>query len=352
MPNLHRIFKYGCSAFLLTVIGFLTLSACTTTEMTFVDITDESMYRSHTQSENLTNQISKNFRSVKRIQSTVFYRTYQYDIENPPLESELRGTDFSELAVQTISDNHSSAGTALVLAKTPERVGLLTAAHVVNYPDTVWHHVRGYEGSNRPVEAISVKENMSYYIFGQEQIGSFELVVSDNYRDLAFLSTRLGTGVNSDIVPLSSRPGDSEKLDWADLVYAMGYPKGYQVVTTGIVSQHLTPRRQGFIIDASFNRGFSGGVVFAIRNDRTELEWVGILTSAAAEVEYLLTPGYIPDEEYDPDIEYTGSIYVQRIPRINYGITHAVGIGEIRDFFNDHQQEIRRKGFFIRELPR
>jgi S1-C subfamily serine protease len=351
MPNLHHIYKSGSFAFLLIVI--VVLSSCTTTELSFVEITDDSLYRSHTQSENLSNQITENFRSVRRIQSTVFYRTYQYDPENPPLESELRGMDLSELAIQTVTDNHSSAGTALVLSKTPDRVGLLTAAHVVTYPDTVWHHVRGYEpGTNSPIEAVSVKENISYFIFGHEQIGSFELIVSDNNRDLAFLSTRLGAGSDSDIVPLSSPAGNSEQLEWADLVYAMGYPKGYQMVTTGIVSQNMTPNRRGFIIDASFNRGFSGGVVFAVRNDRTEFEWVGILTSAAAEVEYLLTPGYIREDDYDPEIEYTGSIYVNRIPRINYGITHATGINEIKDFFSDNLREIRRNGFSTNELPR
>jgi S1-C subfamily serine protease len=351
MPISDRLFTIKCIA--LAVIATILAVSCTTTEHTFVEITDDSLYRSHTQSEFLTKQIDESFKSVKRILSTVFYRTYQFDIESPPLKSQVRNADLNQLALQTTTDNHSSAGSAVVLARSSERVGLLTAAHVVTFQDTIWHYVKGYgrEG-NVPVEAVSVKERLNYFVYGQEDIGLFELVVSDTNRDLALLSTRLGAGDDSDLVPLSVKPGDSNQLDWADLVYALGYPKGYRMVTSGIVSRQATPRRQGFVVDASFNRGFSGGIVFAVRNDETVFEWVGVLTSAAADVEYILTPGHIPAEDYDPDLEYTGAMYVSRQARINYGITHAVSIEEVKEFFRENERVIRRNGFSPRDFPR
>jgi S1-C subfamily serine protease len=341
------------SGVVLIIISISMLISCRTVEHTFVEITDDSLYRSHTQSSHLTEQIRDSFQSVKRIQSTVFYTTYLFDFENPPLRSELEGTDFRSRAIDVARDNHSSAGTAVVLAKSIDRVALLTAAHVVTFQDTIWHYSQDYENQrNRPVEAVSVKDNILNYIYGQEEVGAFELIVSDEFRDLALLSTRLGVNSQTDLVPLPVQSGDSEQLEWADQVYALGYPKGYRMVTTGIISESESQRRQGFNIDASFNRGFSGGIVFAIRNDRTELEWVGMMVSAAADIEYLLSPGYVSYDEYDPDLEYVGSMYIQRIPRINYGITNAISINEIKEFFRENQDVIRRRGFPIRLFPR
>jgi S1-C subfamily serine protease len=337
----------------LAVISAFLLISCRTVEHTFVEITDDSLYRSHTQSSYLTDQIRDSFQSVKRIQSTVFYTTYLFDYENPPLRSEIEGTNFRQIAVDVARDNHSSAGTAVVLAKSVDRVALLTAAHVVSFQDTIWHYSQEYEDQrNRPVEAVSIKDNILNYIYGAEEVGAFELIVSDEFRDLALLSTRLGVDSQTDLVPLPVQAGDSEQLEWADQVYALGYPKGYRMITTGIISETESQRRQGFNIDASFNRGFSGGVVFAIRNDRTAFEWVGMMISAAADIEYLLSPGYVSYDEYDPELEYVGSIYIQRIPRINYGITNAIGINEIKQFFRENQDIIRRRGFPIRLFPR
>jgi hypothetical protein len=346
-------YKFTFREINLLALSLIMFVSCRTVEQTFVEITDDSLYRSHTQSSYLTEQIRESFQSVKRIQSTVFYTTYLFDYENPPLRSELEDVDFRQIAYDTARDNHSSAGTAVVLARSDDRIALLTAAHVVTFQDTIWHYSQGLENEgDKPVEAVSVKENVLNYIYGQENVGAFELIVSDEFRDLALLSTRLGVNSDTDLLPLPIQAGDSDQLEWADLVYALGYPKGYRMVTSGIVSETYSQRRQGFNIDASFNRGYSGGIVFAVRNDQTTFEWVGILISAAADIEYLLTPGYVSFDEYDPELEYTGSMYIERFPRINYGITNAISINEVRQFFSENQDIIRRNGFPARLFPR
>jgi len=334
------------------IAGLFFLLSCSQSHYTVIDFEDESYFSSHTHSQHIKNEIENSFRSVKRIQSTVFYRTFKFDLDNLPLESQLHGADLEAVSVASSSDNHSSAGTAVVLSQSRNRLGLLTASHIVTSPDTVWHHAADVPNqANRPVEAVSVKERVSYYIFGQEEIGSFELVVNDTRRDLAILTTQMGTGRNSNIRPLAIPPGNIDRLDWADLVYAVGYPKGVQMVTSGIVSKMNIPRRSGFVVDASFNRGFSGGIVFAARSDGSGLEWMGVLTSASADIEYMLTPEYISPEEYNPDIPYSGSMFVKRIPRINYGITYAVDIGEVQNFFSENEQSMRDLNLPIPSFP-
>lgn len=335
---------------LITVV--FSMLSCSRPQYTVIDFEDDSYFSSHTHSQHIKDEIEISFRSVKRIQSTVFYRTYQFDYENLPLESQLHGANLEEISIGISTDNHSTAGTAVVFSETRDRLGLLTASHIVTSPDTVWHHAPNVPNQgNRPVEAVSVKERVSHYIFGAEEIGSFEIVVNDSRRDLALLTTSLGTGGDSNIQPLAIPVGNTDRLDWADLVYAVGYPKGVQMVTSGVVSKMDIPRRSGFIVDASFNRGFSGGIVFAARSDGSGLEWVGVLTSASADIEYLLTPEYISDEEYNPDIPYSGSMFVRRIPRINYGITYAVDTDEIQNFFSENEQSMRELGLPIPEFP-
>lgn len=336
----------------ILTLGAFFLFSCSRSHYTVIDFEDESYYSSHTHSQHIKNEIENSFRSVKRIQSTVFYRTYKFDLENLPLESELYGANLEEISVGTSSDNHSTAGTAVVLSQSRSRLGLLTASHIVTSPDTIWHHAFDVPNQpNSPVEAVSVKERVSYYIFGAEEIGSFELVINDSRRDLALLTTRMGTGRNSDIRPLSIPAGNMDHLDWADLVYAVGYPKGVQMVTSGIVSKMNIPRRSGFVVDASFNRGFSGGIVFAARSDGSGLEWIGMMTSASADIEYMLAPEYITEDEYNPDIPYSGPMFVRRIPRINYGITYAVDISEVQNFFSENEQSLRELGLPIPSFP-
>ncbi len=336
----------------LFISGFFMLSGCTTEQYVVLESDDDSRYRSVAQSGLITDQIYDSFNSIKRIQSTVFYRTYQFNPDELPSRAQLEDILFEEIAYHTSAENHSSAGTAVVISRTSNRIGLLTASHIVSYPDTVWHYVDGNSGNpDRPVEAVSIREATSNYIFGAEEAGSFDIELNDRRRDLALLTSRIGLGQESEIKPLSIPSGEPAELKWSDIVYSIGYPKGVRMITSGVVSMSSPSQRDGFRVDSSFNRGFSGGIVFAVRNDGRGLEWVGILTSASADIEFVLTPGYISDDEYNPELIYEGPIYVKRTPRINYGITHAVSMSEVRDFLEENSSTLRRLGFSISRMP-
>ena len=68
----------------------------------------------------------------------------------------------------------------------------------------------------------------------------------------------------------------------------MGFPMNYKMVSNAIVSSPNYDGKGGFLIDAVVNKGFSGGVVLAIKDGIPNFELVGIIRAVPEENEYLL----------------------------------------------------------------
>lgn len=331
---------------------FLAVLGCATTEVEIRERADAGYYQNHVRSDLVRTQIDETFESVRRIQSTVTYRTYQFDLDNLPRQSYLRGANFEFIAVDRKVDTHSTAGTALVLSAAQRgRVGLLTAAHAATFPDTIWHYsgVR-VEGADNFVEAVSIRDNLNQFIFTDDGIELIELVVADERRDLAMLRTISPVGPSANLIPLRVPAGDISQIRTADMIYAMGYPRGVQMVTQGLVNLTQHPIRT-LMMDINLNRGFSGGVVFAIRSDGSGLEWIGIITSTLGEREHYLTPDSVFDNDFVPDLEYTGRIFVRSTMRIYYGMTNAVDVGNVRTFLYENWNTLRDAGIRVPLLP-
>lgn len=307
---------------------------------------DNGHYKNHLQSQAVRDGIDEGFRSVVRIQNNVIYRTYQFYVDDMPLRSELEGEDLAEVAAESYLDDQSTAGTALVLSEYRGKYAMLTASHAVFYPDTIWHYrSEADDDMNRYVEAVSVRESVNYILLNERGVIKLDLVANDAVRDLAIMTN--SESEESLMRPLTLPIGRSDELDWGDIVYALGYPKGAKMVTMGTASRSDHPTRS-ILIDASFNRGFSGGALFAVRNnDGSGLEFIGIITSALGESETYLTPEPRRDKEYDPDVPYDGDVYVRTAPRINYGITNAVDTELIMEFLRENEDRLNDAGLVI-----
>ncbi|MGF1671259.1 MAG: serine protease [Balneolaceae bacterium] len=295
----------------------------------------------------LNNWINNHFDLVTRIQSSVFYRTYEFNPELNLFQSDLRDTLFEDLAVNITAQNETRAGTAVIFTESNNNLALLTASHIVNHPDTIWHFSQNAQEQigTPPVDAVSVKIREAHSIFERDTFGPLDLIIADRNLDLAVLATRFD--VKSGLTAGTIKTGNSSLLEWADFVYVAGYPKGIKMITSGLVSLTDQRSRGGFSLDASFNRGFSGGIILAANNRTNELEWVGLLTNTTADIEYILTPGFMTDDQYNPEIPYTGAIYIERKNRINYGLSHSVDINQIRNFLRQNRRELGLYGFGI-----
>lgn len=331
---------------LLTVLSF-TLQCKTSNEA--VGDQSESYYTKSAAKSKIDGWISDNLELVAKIQATVFYRTYLFDTTRELNKDSLMGKELSDYSIGTQTHNESSSGTAVVMAESENRVALLTANHIVNYPDTIWHNYQNPPGNrNEIIEAISVKISNNYSAFVGDKYGPADLILQSHKDDLAVLSTQFK--VDESLLPGSIQVGDSDKLRWADFIYAIGYPKGTKMITGGIVSKTNRLSADGFSADASFNRGFSGGIVLAINRKTLKPEWVGMLTSATADINYNLIPREMTLEEYAPEIPYTDAVFVKRTKSINYGLTHAVSIKQIRSFLRQNQSTLQENGFNIEDF--
>lgn len=343
MLNVRRYTRRGMLTGFLILLTAGFWSACTVVQQVPYEAEDGNTYRSQTGSDLVRDQIKTSFDSIKRLYNQVTYQTYVFDLDDPPTRDEALAAGIRSGAVESFSDYHSTAGTGVILSNQNGRSAMLTAAHTVSFPDTIWHYRKSPDPAEREkLDAVSVKRNAVHYLFSDDGVVSFDVAAKDPLRDVALMVYNWGVGGDPELKPMEIQPGVFSDLDWTDKIFAVGYPKGFLMVTEGMVSRTESSPRRRFVLDASFNRGFSGGPLFAVRNDGTGLDWMGILSAAYAETEYYLVPEPMSQEEYTPDLEYTGSIYVQREARIHYGITYAVGMDEIGEFFRENRSVVRR----------
>lgn len=327
---------------ILSWVGFL--GACTTSEKSTLEELDSGYYQNHALSPAVRNQVKGSFEAVRRIQSSVIYRTYQFPRHQMPTVAEIPGIHLDEIAIDRTAGTHSTAGTAVVISIQNRRALLLTAAHVVSIPDTLYHFSDSQSDSaDRRLEAISIAQSKNQYVFTDRGIEMIEVLAHDSRRDLALMKT-VSDISDSDLRAINIPGGSPNRLDWTDVVYATGYPRGVQMVTRGIASRSEHPVRR-ITLDLSINRGFSGGPIFAVRNDGSGLEWLGTITSAMGEQDYYLVPDNTPVEDFNPEMPYRGEVFVKSAPRIYYGISNAVDIDEARSFLRENRTTLISHSF-------
>jgi S1-C subfamily serine protease len=299
-------------------------------------------------------ELEQAFRSIKRIEVTGYYRTYRFPQTSSIRMTDLQRRDTFLRAVEEFTFDYTKSGTAVIVSATSSRMALLTNDHVIDFPDTI---VQYYSDPAEPsivdigeqiVESVSVKINQVNLVYDVIGFYQFHVLVRDSQRDIALLGT---DAIEQDspgrFSTLRFQPGDPTRLSWGSFVYILGYPRGYKMVTRGIVSDPNRDRQGSFLLDGLFNRGISGGVILAVRGDTGELEWVGMARAGSSQTELLLTPERRKIDEHGILLPYEGKLYIERKPRIDYGITISVPMTSIQDFFSRHERQILRHGFHV-----
>ncbi|NHZ87281.1 MAG: hypothetical protein GWP19_15665, partial [Planctomycetia bacterium] len=175
----------------------------------------------------------------------------------------------------------------------------------------------------------------------------------DKEHDLALLSKRTLHDPFQEIRQFKYPFGESSDLELGSFVYIIGYPMGHKMITKGIVSNTRDDKSDSFLIDALFNRGFSGGIILAIRDGVPNFELVGMAKSVSARNQLILTPAPLDGQlEYEPYFPYTGDVYVRKYDDINYGITYTISTDEILDFLKRNETQLLQKGFNFNYLTK
>ena len=223
---------------LLFIFSVVIVTGCSSSKQSFYVEDERSLYRSYAGADIVRTQVKEGFESIKRLHNSVVYRTFLFSPDDNYTEEYLSGADLEEISIQVFNEDHSTAGTGIVISNRMGRTAMLTASHTVSFPDTVWHYEREpVQGRENRIEAVSVKLSGTHFLFGEQQLLTFEVAVNDPRRDLAILVMNWGRSGDPGLKSLNLPPGNHERLDWTDMVYALGYPKGVQMVTKGMVSQ-------------------------------------------------------------------------------------------------------------------
>lgn len=283
--------------------------------------------------------LDKISQSIYRLNIIAFYASYTFDRNaHITLEKLKKGTVDDYAASHTVSD-HSVLGTASVVYVDNDKAALLTCAHVVNFPDTT---ITYFPDSYGIIRKISIKIKQKNYAVGLNN-SNLKLIATDDVHDLALLKATIYPEEDVRVMPFPV--GKSSDLDWGTFIYVMGFPKGYKMAGSGIVSKPENNKDGFFLTNAIFNRGISGGPVFAMRGSSQNFEWVGIASSSSVSDIFYLEPNVDNTEIYSKSEPYVGELLINKKKVINYGVTFSVSMEEIIRFVRSIKSVLEQQGF-------
>ncbi|KAF0151555.1 MAG: hypothetical protein FD143_1854 [Ignavibacteria bacterium] len=334
-------------AFLFAFFLFISCSSSSIYESIYPALSD-GKYDSEFPYRNSSAQLEEISGSVRMINSIAFYTSYIFPDGSRFLRRELPLIDFKKRAAQEVSFSRTASGTATVIDVTNGAIVLLTVAHVVSFPDTLYSYFVNSDGSTSSfVQSISIKSRQTNYIPNLPDNGELDVIAKDRVLDVALLGRRFNVKDVIGINPFNYPWGSSNELEWGSFVYVFGFPMNYKMISKGIVSSPSKDKNT-FLIDAVFNRGSSGGIVLGIRDGVPNFELVGLVRSVPAEFEQSLRPfAKDNDFEFNPMIPYKGEIYVEKEQVLRTGITKVLGIEVVKEFIEKSKQQILDKGFTL-----
>lgn len=327
---------------------FLALFSCTKVvqEVDYPALSDGE-YDSEFPYMDSSKELEKISRSIKKVTNTAYYKSYIFPRSDLYKKQDVPGMNLPEAAQDEVFYNQSNYGTATVIYFRNNHLALLTCAHAVSFPETILTYFQTEEkNSEKILQEVAIKVKQHSYINEIPEGGDFEILKMDEDRDIAVLGKEYFSDPLMDFSVFNYPLGHSNELGWGDFVYVMGFPIGNKMVTRGIVSKPAFGTRDEFIIDALFNRGFSGGIVLAVRDGVPNFELVGMAKSVSSSSEMIIVPSDDFLDTYNaPFVPYRDELYVQKESRINYGITYAVSAQSLRKFFEVHRQYFLKKGY-------
>jgi len=294
--------------------------------------------------EGASTQLGKVAQSIYRLNVIAFYESYSFNRSTHMTLENFRKGNAAEYATSHTISNQSVLGTASVIYVDNEKAVLLTCAHVVNFQDTL---ITYFPDSSGIIRKVAIKLKQNNFVMGLNN-PSVKLIAGDNKHDIALLKATIQPAEDIRVMPFPV--GKSSELDWGDFVYVMGFPKGYKMVESGIVSNPDKNNKRFFLTNAIFNRGISGGPVFAVRNGSHHLEWVGIASSSPVSNIFYLEPNIDKTEAYSKSEPYRGELLINKKKMINYGVTFSVPMEEIIRFVTSIKPGLERQGFATQQF--
>ena len=224
---------------------------------------------------------------------------------------------------------------------------MLSCYHLFDFQDTLKTYYSNRRGvPTNHLLSLSIKKGQTIYVThknGRRTHG--QIIAVDKKNDLALLETE----TIENLLLENSFNGvfdNKGQIEFGKEVYLIGFPKGFLCVTMGLVSP--SPYKNKFMVDAPFNRGFSGGAVITIDERSGVYTHVGMANSIAYDSQLIL----IPNEnsvnlKYFENMPYTNDVYIKELKLVNVGLTFAIKGNLIARFLNKEKENLRQKGFYL-----
>jgi hypothetical protein len=331
------------------IFSFFYFSCSTSYKNVFPTLND-GKYDSEFPYRGASAQLEELSNTIKRLNCIAFYNSYQLKDNSHIKKSELSRDIINRNLKQNVFYERTSSGTATIVSNSNGCVALLTAAHIIDFPDTVITYFANERGSfTDEVAAVSIKESQRNYVAGFPNGSDVNILLSNSSIDVALLGNRYDPSFTITLSVFNYPLGSAKELEWGSFVYFFGFPLNYEMISKGIVSSPLLDKNGSFLIDGVVNRGFSGGIVLAIRDGVPNFELVGIVQWMPEETEPILTP---PKSliNYDDLIPYKGDMFIDELKLYKYGITKVIPIEVIKDFIKKNKDYLIDKGYDLKQF--
>jgi len=332
---------------IIVSILFIGLSCSPQIEKTKTSIVKNNKYDSEFPNENCSKQLGEISNTIYRINSIAFYKDYIFSDSSNIRQSELTEDIVLNHNVKSVFMDKSSSGTSTMLYSEAGKVALLTCAHIVDFPDTIITYFSNPKGVlTDQVQSIAFKEKETIYVAGFPGNSEVKKILTDKNLDLALIGNDYGPNSKSFFSVFNFPFGKSDELEWGDFVYIFGFPMNYKMVSKAIVSSPNYDKMGSFLIDAVVNRGYSGGIVLALRDGVPNFELVGLIEWISDENQNVLEPTTLDGTmKYDPIAPYHGELFVKQLQLLRYGITKVIPIEIIKKFLMSNQDLLEKNGY-------
>lgn len=281
-------------------------------------------------------------RSILKLTCSAYYENYYYTFPSITDGSVAQ----KSLLIEKKFITNSVAGTGLILTKSTNRIMILTCHHVFDFEDTLkTYYLDQNKKPTKYLQNLSVKYGQVIYVTHRNgSISQGKLIARDEKNDIAVIETEAIENSLSEL-PFQGVFSKESKVKLGQEVYLLGFPKGYFMVTKGLASP--SKYKDKFIIDASFNRGFSGGIAITFDNQTGDYRYIGMANSTAYDSQIALAPSdAIQNIEAYKSVPYEEDMYIKELKMINYGITFVMNCEIINDFLNQEEEKLRQFGYY------
>lgn len=283
--------------------------------------------------------------SVCRLTAFVNYRTSVFEPDSLVTLTDIVLRTGPGITRARQTRNESFSGTATVVTVSGNRGLLLTCAHNVVFPDSVFtYDDKANRWGNRYLLGFSVKTGQVIQVSGPYGTMQGEVIASDTENDLALIEVK-SSQPGMLPVPVKLRLAAIDELHWGDRVWLTGYPSGRFMMTAGVLS--IPVSGEGVLLtDAPFTEGYSGAPAIVYDRRAGEFLLAGVGRSVAARSEYVLKPEKkIHEQAYNTALPYQGPAYVEVEKQAAPGVTFITSSGIIARFIGLEKEQLEQRGW-------